>query len=159
MSFTQTKHRQTNDFCFRSRHHFIFSSIWDFIWTKHVRWDQTKQTHLAFAKVLLSCYRTKAYLTRCVLNFLRGKDGLFKSVNIIFLNVLLLGLMPPRNFGGPMETMSVFVHLVIQMPLNELDGKGKCYAVLCNCSSVQKVMKILSFFECSWLWKSIVIML
>lgn len=53
--------------------------------------------------------------------------------------------MPPHHFWGPMETMSVFVHLVIQMPLNELDGKGKCYAVLCNCSSVQKVMKILSF--------------
>lgn len=52
-----------------------------------------------------------------------------------------------HNFWGPMETMSVFVHLLIQMPLNELDGKGKCYAVLCNCSSVQKVMKILSFVD------------
>lgn len=78
LSHKQNIKCQTNDFCFRSRHHFIFSSIWDLIWTKHVRWDQTKQTHLAFAKVLLSCYRTKAYLTRCVLNFLRGKGWPFQ---------------------------------------------------------------------------------
>lgn len=55
--------------------------------------------------------------------------------------------LPPHNFGGPMETMSVFVHLVLQMPLNEQYSEGKCYAVfLCNCSSVQKEWKNLYFF-------------